>query len=79
MVESQERKSLYKMIESIEFLVVVQIQLGAPIHFCFVVGVRIVFAQGVAKRGLCNVAHAKRTLHNKDPIRTSGTMVSQFT
>ena len=34
---------------------------------------------GVGKNGLCNVAYAKRTLYNKDPIKTSGTMVSQFT
>ena len=45
MVENQERKSLYKMIESIVFLVAVQKSLGVPIHFCFVVGERIVFAQ----------------------------------
>ena len=79
MVENQERKLLYKMIGSIEFLVVVSKITGCTHLFLFCGGGEEKDCPGGGKNGLCNVAHAIRTLHNKDPIRTSSTMVAQFT
>ena len=74
MVGNQERKSLYKMISQLNF------SWGSKITECthlvlFCGGSEDKVCPGVDKNGLCNVAHAKRTLHNKDPNKTSGTMM----
>ena len=69
MVENQERKLLHKMIRSIEFLVFVSKITGCTHIFEFCGGGKDKDCLGGGKNGLCNVAHAKRTVHNKDPIR----------
>ena len=78
-LEIEEKMSLYKMTESIEFSGCGSKITGCTHSFLFCGGGEDKVCPGGGKNGLCNVAHAKRTLHNKDPIRTSGTMVFQFT
>ena len=76
---NQERKSLYKMIGSIEFFSCSSKITGCIPSFLFCGGDDDTVCPGGGKNGLCNVVHAKRTLHNKDPIRMSSTMMFQFT
>ena len=66
------------MIESIEFFGCGSKITGCSHLFLFCGRGEDKDCPGGGKSGLCNVAHAIRTLHNKDPIIMSSTMVAQL-
>ena len=79
MVQNPERMSLCMMIESIEFLAVVQKMTECTHSFLFCGRGEDRACFRVDIYGWCNVAHTKRTLHIKYPNMASGTMVLQYT
>ena len=70
---------LADVIASWQMLLPWSIVIGCTHSFLFWGGGEDKVCPGGGKNGSCSIAHAKRILHNKDPIRIGSTMVFQFT